>query len=201
MQYKCGVLHRTLSDCGTVADGSAPEIPNYVILQKSTTVSQGCYDSRHIEHGQAAKVVKFIWFISDRSEKNCMQNKSNGWCSIFDWNRLDWTPFNKCANRTTTIFFLSFHPPFSNYKNIALQNIPPSKFCMHSLSPQSTRQGEKEWSSRLIVGRGRKNPSTHYTISIFTVDVNVDPEDGGWRFFRNVGKYRPDYTVSRPTRL
>jgi hypothetical protein len=38
------------------------------------------------------------------------------------------------------------------------------------------------------------------TISIFTVDVNFNPEDGGWKFFRNVGKYRSDCTVSRPTR-
>jgi hypothetical protein len=35
MEKKFSVLHCAVSNCGTAADGSAPEIPNYVILQNA----------------------------------------------------------------------------------------------------------------------------------------------------------------------
>jgi len=67
--------------------------------------------------------------------------------------------------------------PIHGLKKYCPPRYSPSKFCMHSLSPQSTRQGEKEWSSRLIVGRGCKNPSTPY----LNLHCRCKFQPWGWR--------------------
>jgi hypothetical protein len=54
-----GVQHRTLSNCGTAADGSVPEIPNYVTVQNAQQFLKA-----------AAEMINFIWFISGRGERN-----------------------------------------------------------------------------------------------------------------------------------
>jgi hypothetical protein len=90
---------------------------------------------------------------------------------------------------------LSFHHPFSGYKNTALQNVPPVKI-LYAFVTQSTLQREKERSSRLVVGRRLKNPA----IPIFIATVNFNPKDGGKSFLRNVGKYLSNCTISQTRR-